>query len=327
MKKKIYTFTLILFVVLLSLYFVWAFAANIQKEALQRNLRDEWAYNLSNESITAYGFPFKFGVKVSNFQSPLKHIPLSLQFLKLDIVRLIYNFSDVILFVEKPMITSTGYPKFNSSANKLEVSISNRPFSGSFKLISEQEDWQISVDRKLRRVEAKKVVFALKDMDKMKLAFYLQANDLSFSFLNKIQERDPEKPNELILKGTISNNFISNANAPYRPIKLESIMLEQININIGALKLGCNDAVAINLINLTSEGDINCLLRLSSKDISKIETDNELLKRIIGLINLLLIIKNPTNTAETQAVPVKFSLDKGLFYINAVPVYQFPKKN
>ena len=326
MKKKIYTFTLILFVVLLSLYFVWALAANIQKEALKKHLRDEWAFDLSNESITAYGFPFKFGVKVSNLQSPLKHIPVSLQFLKLEIVRLIYNFSDVILFVEKPIITSTGYPKFNSSANKLKVSISNRPFSGSFKLISEQEDWQISVDRKLRRVEAKKVIFALKDMDKMKLAFYLQANDLSSSFLNKIQERDPEKPNELILKGTISNSFISNPNAPYRPIKLESIMLEQIDINIGLLKLGCNDAVAINLINLTTEGDIDCLLRLSSKDISKIETDNELLKRIIGLINLLLIIKNPTNTAETQAVPVKFSLDKGLFYINTVPIYQFPRK-
>ena len=326
MKKKIYTFTLILFVVLLSLYFVWALAANIQKEALQKNLRDELAFNVSNERITTYGFPFKFGVKVSNFQSPLKHIPLSLQFLKLDIIRLIYNFSDVILFVEKPIITSTGYPKFNSSANKLKVSISNRPFSGSFKLISEQEDWQISADTKLRGVEAKKVIFALKDMDKMKLAFYLRANDLSSSFFNKIQERDPEKPNELILKGTISNNFISNPNAPYRPIKLESIMLEQLDINIGLLKLGCNDAVAINLINLTSEGDINCLLRLSSKDISKIETDNELLKRIIGLINLLLIIKNPTNTDETQAVPVKFSLDKGLFYINTVPIYQFPRK-
>ena len=103
-------------------------------------------------------------------------------------------------------------------------------------------------------------------------------------------------------------------------------MLEQIDINIGLLELGCNDKVAINLINLTSEGDINCLFRFSSKEISKIETDNELLKRIIGLINLLLIIKNPTNTAETQAVPVKFSLDKGLFYINAIPIYQFPKK-
>ena len=326
MKKKIYTFTLILFVVLLSLYFVWASAANIQKEALKEHLRDEWAFDLSNESITAYGFPFKFGVKVSNLQSPLKHIPVSLQFLKLDIVRLIYNFSDVILFVEKPMITSTVYPKLNSSANKLEVSVSNKPFSGSFKLISEQEDWQISVDRKLRRVEAKKVIFALKDTDKTNLVFYLQAYDLSSSFLKKIQERDPEKPNELILKGTISNSFISNPRGPYRPIKLESIMLEQIDINIGLLKLGCSDAVAINLTNLTTEGDIDCLLRLSSKDISKIETDSELLKGIIDFIKLILIIKTPANTGETQAVPVKFNLDKGLFYINAVPIYQFPKK-
>ena len=326
MKKKIYTFTLILFVVLLSLYFVWASAANIQKEALKEHLRDEWAFDLSNESITAHGFPFKFGVKVSNFQFPLKHIPLSLQFSKLEIVRLIYNFSDVILFVEKPLITSTGYPNFNSSANKLKISISNRPVSGKFKLISEQEDWQISADRNHRRIEAKKIIFALKDMDKTKLVFYLQAYDFSSSFLNKIQERDPEKPNELVLKGTISNSFISNLKDPYRPIRPESIMLEQIDINIGLLKLGCDDAVALNLINLTTEGDIDCLLRLSSKGISEIETDNELLKRFIHFINLILIIKNPANTAETQAVPVKFSLDKGLFYINAVPIYQFPKK-
>ena len=185
MKKKIYTFTLILFVVLLSLYFVWALAANIQKEALQKNLRDELAFNVSNESITTYGFPFKFGVKVSNFQSPLKHVPLSLQFLKLDIVRLIYNFSDVILFVENPIITSTDYPKFNSSANKLKVSISNKPFSGRFKLITEQEDWQISDDRNIKRFEAKEVIFALKDVDRKTLDFYLAANNLNSSTVTK----------------------------------------------------------------------------------------------------------------------------------------------
>ena len=58
MKKKIYTFTLILIVVLLLLYFVWAWAANIQKEVLKKHLSSEWVLNLSNENITAHGFPF-----------------------------------------------------------------------------------------------------------------------------------------------------------------------------------------------------------------------------------------------------------------------------
>ena len=162
MKKKKYTFSLILFVVLFSLYFVWALAANIQKEVLKKHLRDQWELNLNDESIKVFGFPTKFGIKLSNFRSPLKNIPLSLQFLKLEIVRLIYNFSDVILFVEKPMITSADYPKLNSSANKLKVSISNRPFSGKFRLITEQEDWQLTNDRKLKSFEAKKVVLRLK---------------------------------------------------------------------------------------------------------------------------------------------------------------------
>ena len=133
MRKKIYTFTFVLFVISTSLYLVWAIAANIQKETLKNHLRDELAFDLGDESISTYGFPFKLGMKVSDFQSPLKYIPLSLQFLKLEFVRLVYNFSDVILFVEKPMITSTDYPKFNSSANKLKVSISNKPFSGKFR--------------------------------------------------------------------------------------------------------------------------------------------------------------------------------------------------
>ena len=64
------------------------------------------------------------------------------------------------------MIASTDYPKFNSSANKLKASISDRPFSGRFRLITEQEDWQISDDRNLKGFEAKKVIFALKDADK-----------------------------------------------------------------------------------------------------------------------------------------------------------------
>ena len=69
MKKKIYTFSLILFAFLFALYFVWSLAANIQKEALKQHLSNEWAVTLSEEKITTDGFPFKFGIKVSNFQS------------------------------------------------------------------------------------------------------------------------------------------------------------------------------------------------------------------------------------------------------------------
>ena len=64
MKKKIYTSTLILAAVLSLLYFVWAWAANIQKEVLKKHLSNEWALNLSDENITAHGFPFKFAIKI-----------------------------------------------------------------------------------------------------------------------------------------------------------------------------------------------------------------------------------------------------------------------
>ena len=154
MKKKIYTFILILFAFLFALYFVWALAANIQKEALKQHLSNEWAVNLSDEQIATYGFPFKFVISVSNFQALLTNTPLTFKFLKLEIVRLIYNFSDFILFIEKPMVTSMDYPKFNSSSNKLKASISDRPFSGKFKLITEQENWQLSDDRNTKILEA-----------------------------------------------------------------------------------------------------------------------------------------------------------------------------
>ena len=97
MRKKIYTFTFVLFVISTSLYLVWAIAANIQKEAFKQYLSEVWSIDLNDEKITTDGFPFKFGIKVSNFRSPLRHIPLSLQFMKLEIVRLIYNFSDLTI--------------------------------------------------------------------------------------------------------------------------------------------------------------------------------------------------------------------------------------
>ena len=84
--------------------------------------------------------------------------------------------------------------------------------------------------------------------------------------------------------------------------------------------------VAVNLFELTTEEDVACLLKLSPKNISKIKTDNELIQSIIDIVNLLLIINNPTSTAELQAIPIKLSLDKGLFYINAIPIYQFPTR-
>ena len=324
MKKKIYTFSLILFAFLFALYFVWALAANIQKEALKQHLSNEWAVTLSDEKITTYGFPFKFGIEVSNFQSHLNNTPINLEFLKLEIIRLIYNFSDFILFLEKPMVTNMDYPKFNSSSNKLKASISNRPFSGKFKLITEQENWQLSDDRNTKILEAKEVIFALKDADQMNLDFYFQADNLGVSILDKIYKKDPEKPNKLILKGSILNSVISSREAPYKPIKLENIMLEKLNINIGFFKLSCNDMVAVNLFKLTTREDVACLLKLSPKNISKIKTDNELIQSIIDIVNLLLMINNPTRTAELQEIPIKLSLNKGLFYINAIPIYQFP---
>ena len=324
MKKKIYTFSLILFAFLFALYFVWSLAANIQKEALKQYLSNEWAVTLSDEKITTDGFPFKFGIKVSNFQSQLNNTPIKLEFLNLEIIRLIYNFSDFILFLEKPMVTRMDYPKFNSSSNKLKASISDRPFSGKFKLITEQENWQLSDDRNTKILEAKEVIFALKDADQMNLDFYFQADNLGVSILDKIYKKDPEKPNKLILKGSILNSVISSREAPYKPIKLENIMLEKLDMNIGFLKLSCNDMVAVNLFKLTTKEDVACLLKLSPKNISKIKTDNELIQSIIDIVNLLLIINNPTRTAELQEIPIKLSLNKGLFYINAIPIYQFP---
>ncbi len=324
MKKKIYTFSLILLAVLFALYFVWAMAANIQKEALRQHLSNEWAVTVSDQKITTDGFPFKFRIKVSNFQSQLSNTPLKLEFLKLEIIRLIYNFSDFILFLEKPMVTSMDYPKFNSSSDKLKASIFNRPFSGKFKLITEQENWQLSDDKNTKILEAKEVIFALKDADQMNLDFYFQADDLGVSILDKIYKKDPEKPNKLILKGSILNRVIRSREAPYKTIKLENIMLEKLDINIGFFNLSCNDMVAVNLFELTTEEDVACILKLSPKNISKIKTDNELIQSIIDIVNLLLIINNPTRTAELQVIPIKLSLNKGLFYINAIPIYQFP---
>ncbi len=324
MKKKIYTFSLILFTFLFALYFVWAIAANIQKEALKQHLSNEWAVTLSDEKITMDGFPFKFGIKVSNVQSLLNNTPIKLEFLKLEIIRLIYNFSDFILFFEKPMVTSMDYPKFNSSSNKLKASISDRPFSGKFKLITEQENWQLSDDRNTKILEAKEVIFALKDADQMNLDFYFQADNLGVSILDKIYKKDPEKPNKLILKGSLLNSVISGREAPFKAIKLENIMLEKLDMSIGFFKLSCNNMVAISLFKLTTKEDVACLLKLSPKNISKIKTDNELIQSIIDIVNLLLIINNPTRTAELQEIPIKLSLNKGLFYINAIPIYQFP---
>ena len=324
MKKKIYTFSLILFAFLFALYFVWALAANIQKEALKQHLGNEWAVTLSDEKITTDGFPFKFGIKVSNFQSQLNNTPIKLEFLKLEIIRLIYNFSDLILFLEKPMVTSMDYPKFNSSSNKLKASISDRPFSGKFKLITEQENWQLSDDRNTKILEAKEVIFALKDADQMNLDFYFQADNLGVSILDKIYEKDPEKQYKLILKGSILNSVIRSREAPYKPIKLENIMLEKLDMNIGFFKLSCNDMVALNVFQLTTKEGVACLLKLSPKNLAKIKTDNELIQSIIDLVNLLLIINNPTRTAELQEIPIKLSLNKGLFYINAIPIYQVP---
>ena len=324
MKKKIYTFSFILFAFLFALYFVWALAANIQKEMLKQQLSNEWAVTLSDENITTDGFPFKFGIKVSNFQSQLNNTPIKLEFLKLEIIRLIYNFSDFILFLEKPMVTNMDYPKFNSSSNKLKASISDRPFSGKFKLITEQENWQLSDDRNTKILEAKEVIFALKDADQMNLDFYFQADNLVVSILDKIYKKDPEKPNKFILKGSILNSVISGREAPYKPIKLENIMLEKLDMNIGFFKLSCNDMVAVNLFKLTTKEDVACLLKLSPKSISKIKTDNELIQSIIDIVNLLLMINNPTRTAELKEIPIELSLNKGLFYINAIPIYQFP---
>jgi len=101
--------------------------------------------------------------------------------------------------------------------------------------------------------------------------------------------------------------------------------MSTIKVDTIATRSGSGSVTVSNNIALATEGNIDCLLRLSSKDISRIKTDTGALKSIINLINLILIIKDPANTGEPQLVPVKLSLDKGLFFINAIPIYQFKK--
>ena len=326
MKKKIYTFAFIIFAVLVLLYSLWSLAANVQKEAFRQYLSDEWSFSLSDKKISIEGFPFQFGIKVSNFQSPIKKTSLTLEFSKLEIVRLIYNLSDVILFLEKPIITNTDYPKLSSSANKLKISISDSPFSGNFRLISEQEDWQISNDKNFQKLEAKKVIFALKDADELKLDFYFQADDLGSSFLNKIQERSSREPTKLILKGKIFKNSMSKEEPPNKAIRFDSLILEKLEMSIGFSKLSCNEMVAINIYEFTSEGDVDCFLRISYEDISKIKTNNETIQSVIEWIKLISIFKNQTVSSEPLAIPIKVSLIKGSLYMNKIPIYQFPIK-
>ena len=57
---------------------------------------------------------------------------------------------------------------------------------------------------------------------------------------------------------------------------------------------------------------------------SKIKTDDKSIQRIIDFVKLLLIINNTTTSAEPQPIPIKLSLNNGLLYINAIPIYQFP---
>ena len=85
--------------------------------------------------------------------------------------------------------------------------------------------------------------------------------------------------------------------------------------------------MTIKLLELTSVGDVSCLLRVSFNDISRIKTEDESIQSIIDLINLILFIKNPTKTDERQKIPVKLYLNKGSIYVNAIPIYQFPIKN
>tara|TARA_A100001015_G_scaffold114433_1_gene127109 strand:- start:1329 stop:2312 length:984 start_codon:yes stop_codon:yes gene_type:complete len=324
MKKKIYTFALILSVTTILLYFVWEKAANIQKQALKEYLNSEWSVILGDETITIDGFPLTFSITVSDFQSPIRNTLLKLQFSKLEIVRLIYDFSDVILFSKNPKVTSLGDPKFNSSSNKLKISISEKPFSGKFKLITEQEDWQISNGRKLQKIYAKKIIFALKDFDETKLEFYLKVNHFESNFLDKILEKNSSVPNEVILRGKILNTFIDKKKSFFKGIEFDWIELEHLDINIGFIKLSCDDKVAIDLFNLSSEDQVDCLLRLTSQDIFKIKSGNKSIQNILDLVNIIFILQNKENISDIKPIPLNFGLNRGLLHINRIPVYQFP---
>ena len=327
MKKKIYTFALLLFVTTLLLYLVWAKAANIQKQALKEYLNNEWSVVLSDETIKIYGFPFKFAITFSDFQYPIRNTPLTLQFSNLEMVRLIYDFSNIIFFSENAKVTSLDDSKFNSSTNKLKISISDKLFSGKFTLITEHEDWQISYGRKLQKINAKKIIFALKDSDEMKLDFYLKVDDFNSNLLDKIQGKNSSAQNELTLKGAILNTSINKKEASFKNIALDRVELEHLDINIGFIKLSCEDNVAIELLNISSEDQLECLLKLTSQDISNIETGNKSIQKILDLVEIILILQNKGKISDIQPILLKFGLKRGLLYMNRIPVYQFPTKH
>ena len=103
-------------------------------------------------------------------------------------------------------------------------------------------------------------------------------------------------------------------------------MLEQLDTNLGFSRLSCSDKVSINIYEFTTDGDVDCFLKLSYEDVSKIKTNNKTIQSVIEIIKLVSIFTNQTKSAQLHAIPIKVSLNKGSLYLNRILIYRFPIK-
>ena len=323
MKKKIFTFLLTITTICLSLYFIWLRAANFQEDLVKNNINNDLALKITNEQIRTKGFPFKLITTISDFESSVKSTSLVFKFLELEIIRLIYNFTDTIFFIEKPTLKNIFNAGIYSSSNRIKISLSDKPFSGQFKLIAELEGWKLFDNKNLRQIGANKMIFAMKDSDGKKLDFYFQAEDFDSPELNKIMGKEPQQRNTLNLKGFILDKSSDKQKMKLSTLTISSIQIRQIDLNIGSINLNCNDAVDIKLSDFTNEQQFDCLLNLTQEHIAKTDIENVSVQKFINLIRLILIIKNPIHTGQPEGIPLNFRFSKGSLFVNGILIYKF----
>ena len=323
MKKKIFTFLLTITTICLSLYFIWLRAANFQEDLVKNNINNDLALKITNEQIRTKGFPFKLITTISDFESSVKSTSLVFKFLELEIIRLIYNFTDTIFFIEKPTLKNVFNAGIYSSSNRIKISLSDKPFSGQFKLIAELEGWKLFDNKNLRQIGANKMIFAMKDSDGKKLDFYFQAEDFDSPELNKIMGKESQQRNTLNLKGFILDKSSDKQKIKLSTLTISSIQIRQIDLNIGSINLNCNDAVDIKLSDFTNEQQFDCLLNLTQEHIAKTDIENVSVQKFINLIRLILIIKNPIQTGQPEGIPLNFRFSKGSLFVNGILIYKF----
>ncbi len=322
MKKKIITFLLTFFVIMVSSYMVWFYVAKKQEKILLEALSHTLDSNIKNSNFKTSGFPYRFFTEIKNINSQIANTNYKVLIPKADILRMAYNLRKTIILIDKPVIKGDFSSSLYFTAKESRLSLSGVSIAEKFKLISQTNGIKVIGNNEIEIADIDQAIVALRDISRGEIEVYIRLDRVSLrKDSNDFIRLNREVDSQLLLSGSLHYEpFSTQSEKPN--FERKPFIIETVNFMNEFLKLNCDLKLYLSTNKIYTNKEEKCFLKISPNIFNLITTNNPEIVKFIYLIKAFVSLKLLTNPENFIEIPFLISVKNNIVFINKKNVFE-----